>query len=87
MSVAAFPESVSDVGVIAEAVTPVGVVGAVVSTGAGVVTDRGAEGAETFPAASKAATVKEYDVLAERPVIETDAPTGEATSTPSRYTR
>ena len=60
MSVAAFQESVSVVGVTAEALRPIGVVGAVLSTGAGVVTDRGADGAETLPAASKAATVKEY---------------------------
>src|SRR5438309_11348100 len=54
--------------------------------GAGVVTDKGADGAETLPAASNAETVKEYSVLAESPMIETNVPLGEATSVPSRYT-
>src|SRR5882762_3057919 len=35
----------------------------------GVVTDRGADGAETLPAALKAETVKEYGTSAESPVI------------------
>jgi hypothetical protein len=73
--------------VIAEALRPVGVVGAVVSRGAGVVTDKGADSAEALPAASKAETVKEYGVLAESPAIGTDVLVGEATSVPSRYTR
>ena len=87
MSVAALHERVSEVEVTAEAARPVGVVGAVVSAGAGVVTDNGADGAEALPAASKAETVNEYGVLAESPVIETDVPLGEATNVPSRYTR
>ena len=71
----------------AEAARPVGIVGAAVSGGAGVVTDKGADNVEIFPAASKAETVKEYEVLAESPVIETDVLAGEATNVPSRYTR
>ena len=52
-----------------------------------VVTGKGAACAEALPAASKAATVKAYRVLAESPVMDTDVPAGEATSVPSRYTR
>ena len=59
MSVEAFHESVKDVEVTADAARPVGVVGAVVSRAAAVVTDKGADGAETLPAASTAETVKE----------------------------
>ena len=59
---------------IAEALRPVGIEGAVVSGGAGVVTDKGADCAEALPAASRAATVKEYVVLAESPVIDTVVP-------------
>ena len=59
MSVEAFHESVKDVEVTAEAARPAGVVGAVVSEGAEVVADKGADSAETLPAASKAETVKE----------------------------
>jgi len=53
----------------------------------GVVTDKGADGAEALPAASTAETVKDYSTLAKSPVIEADVPLGEATSVPSRYTR
>src|SRR5207249_765617 len=84
---AAPQERITDVGVIAEAPRPVGVVGAVVSGSGGVVTDNGADGAEALPAASKAETVNECGVLAESPVIETKVLLGEATSVPSRYTR
>jgi len=68
------------------AVRPLGVEGAVVSGGAGVVTDTGADCAEALPAASRAATVKEYVVLAASPLIDADVLVGEATSVPSRYT-
>ena len=87
MSVAAFQESVSVVGVTAEAARPIGVVGAVLSTGADVVTDRGAEGAETLPAASKAATVKERVPPAKRSVIGTEVLLEESSSAPLTYTR
>ena len=87
MSVAGLQERVNDVEVTAEAARPLGVAGAVVSGSGGVVTDNGADGAETLPAASKAETVNEYGVLAESPVMETDVPPGEAASVPSRYTR
>ena len=87
MSVAGLHERVSEVGVTAEAARPVGVVGAVVSAGAWVVTDKGADGAEVLPAASMAEAVKEYSVLAKSPVIGADVPPGEATKVPSRYTR
>jgi hypothetical protein len=84
----AFHESVKDVEVTAEAARPVGVVGAVVSRRSGsVVTDKGADGTDALPAASKAETVKEYSVLAKSPVIEADVPPGEATKVPLRDTR
>ena len=84
---AALQERVKEVWVTGEAVRPVGVEGAVVSGGTGVVTGKRADCAEALPAASRAATVKAYRVLAESPVIATDVPAGEATSAPSRYTR
>ena len=87
MSVAGLHERVSEVAVSAEAARPVGVVGAVVSEGAEVVADKGADSAEALLAASTAATVKEYVVPAERPVTETAVPLGEAASVPLRYTR
>ena len=60
MSVEGLHERVSEVGVTAEEARPDGVVGAVVSEGAGVVADKGAaDSAEALPAASTAETVKE----------------------------
>src|SRR5882672_8500096 len=47
-------------------------VGAGVGAGVGVVTGNGAEGAETLPAVSTAATVKTYDVPATSPLMESD---------------
>ena len=59
MSVAALQERVNEIGVTAEAPRPVGVVGAVVSGGAEVVADKGADSAEALPAPSTAEAVKE----------------------------
>ena len=70
-----------------ELVEPARPEGAVVSDADGVVTDTGADCAEALPGASRAATVKEYVVLAESPVIDTVVLVGEAASVPSRYTR
>jgi hypothetical protein len=71
----------------AVAVSPAGLEGAVLSGAAAVVTDTGEDCADALPAASTADTLKEYVVLAECPVMDTDVLVGEATSVPSRYTR
>src|SRR5207302_1014322 len=68
-----------------EAARPVGVEGAVVS--AGVVTDKGADGADALPAASRAATVKVYGVLGESPLRDAEVPAAEATSVASQNGR
>jgi hypothetical protein len=62
-------------------------VGAVVPASAGVVTDKGAEGAETLPAASKAETVKAHVPPGKSSVIWTEVLLGETTSVPLQYTR
>ena len=87
MSVAELQERVNEVRVSAEAARPVGVVGAVVSASGGVVTDKGADGAETLPAASKAATVKERVPPAKSSVIWTEVLLEESSSVPLTYTR
>ena len=53
----------------------------------GVVTDKGADGAETLPAASKATTVKERVPPAKSSVIWTEVLLEETTSVPLTYTR
>ena len=66
----------------AEALRPDGVEGGVLSVGGGavgVVTVAGAERGLTLPAASKAATVYVYIVLAKSPVSEKAAVPGEPT--------
>ena len=96
MSVAGRQERVNDVEVTAEAARPLGVAGAMLSAGAGagvvgvsagVVTDKGADGAETLPAASKAETVKEHVLPGKSSVIWTEVLLGESTSVPLQYTR
>ena len=96
MSVEAFHESVKDVEVSAEAARPLGVVGAMLSAGAGagvvvvsagVVTDKGADGAETLPAASKAAMVKAHVLPAKRSVMSTEVLVEGNSSVPLQYTR
>ena len=87
MSVAGLHERVSELDVSAEAATPLGVVGAVVSASGGVVTDKGADGAEALPAASKAATVKERVKSGVSSMIWAEVLLGESSSVPLRYTR
>src|SRR5205807_298359 len=52
----------------------------VVTDNAGVVTDKGADGADALPAASRAATVKVYGVLGGSPLRDADVLAAEATS-------
>ena len=87
MSVAELHERVNEVRVSAEAARPVGVVGAVVSASGGVVTDKGADSAETLPAASKAAMVKAHVLPAKRSVMSTEVLVEGNSSVPLQYTR